>query len=186
MECKQYENFQSTEQRNAYITALMDQHHYTLSLHARTLCAGTKVEPKELMQVFFTKMLENADQVYLGYKVQGKGVGYLKRMLKNALIDLLRRQKKTDDRKQGYQPAGRRRQLTPEEIAVGRQLRAYTDEQLKAEGFTEVDRAIFSLYLDGHGQAEIAKAWGMNANTVYTKIHRMRNFLRKNLKRTLT
>ncbi len=186
MECKPYKFFQSIEERNQFIADLLQKHYDTLYLKARKLCRDQQVEPEELIQQLSAKMLEKADLVFEAYQVKENGVAYLQVMLKHLLIDEVRQEKKTANHKQRYAFSRQWRQLNPEELLIKRELEELPEKRLKANGFEEEDRAIFGEYFQGARQIEIAEDKDLNCNTVYTKVSRMRNFLKKDLKRTLT
>lgn len=169
--------FHNEKERNFFISELLENHRAALILQAHRLCRGDKVEAAEVFQEFTLKMLEKSDLVYKGYKA--KGVAYLSLMLKNTYLDMLRKKNRKSENEHQYGSFTRSRQKTPEDIFVEQETEKIINDALKSGNFNAEDREIYRMKLTGWKQSEIAEHKKMNDNTVYTKIHRMKNHLMK-------
>ena len=156
--------------RDQFVTYLHSRYHHNFLLFAHGICKRFGLDisyANDLVQEFYTAALVKHLTMKKGY--EKGGLAYLMGVMKNDILDLVRKQKSTK---------------RVEEIFC---LKAPKISHLKdlcfdmdAEGFKEALARILTLdncqimiyYIEGYSYKEIAQAIDMNENTVATRIRR--------------
>lgn len=163
------------------LAALDEQWGEELSGYARGLCGRFGVDDnlaKDFLQDFYLKVFARLPE--LGAMPLAKRLPFCKRVLRNLIIDNLRRSKRFTyygDYAEfcihhGLSMAVSNRLDAHEELA-SRDLREFLFAQLEPQ-----DRRIFEYYLEGYSYEEIAELLAMPKSTIGVKILRVRRKLR--------
>lgn len=153
--------------------ALVDAHAGIVPAVARAYC-WTPADRDDLVQ----DILAQAWRAFPGYDASRPFSTWLYRVALNVAISWLRRH------------APRRRVTVPLDVdlhdAAGVPLDAATAERVRAltaaiHELAPLDRALVLLYLDDHPHREIAAVLGITESNVATKLHRLKQRLRRRL-----
>lgn len=154
------------------VIEIWDEHYQTLYFYAGGLTNSTNISPDDLMQEVAVKMLKNCTKVVIGY--EQKGMGYLKMIVKNTFIDMLRKEKTARAaidiflEKQSLNLVD----LEDDNLESYRILIAGIETR-----FGKSSATIFAYYIQGYSYEEIGKMMSMSKNTVGTKIYRIKQWL---------
>jgi RNA polymerase sigma factor (sigma-70 family) len=153
------------------VLKIWDKHHATLDSMALGLTNNTNFSADDLLQELTFKMLKNCKTVVTGYRKSK--VGYLKTMLKNIFIDMLRKEKTA---RTAVDIFLQKRSSNPVELDEGVELYRILIAAIETR-FDESSATIFAYYIQGFSYEEIGQMMDMSKNTVGTKIYRIKQWL---------
>lgn len=163
-------------ERNTFVEMLFREHHEALYPRAVSMCKQYREDPSladDLIQSLYEKALTSYPCVRQGYELYG--LGYLNRMLFNALNDVKRKKKSTKRLEEIY-TLTISMVTSPYHLAAGFYFKRL--EKQLGNILPSVEAAIMSFYLQGYSYQEIGELVEMPKNTVGIKIHRAKKAIK--------
>ena len=156
------------------IVDILQKHYTTLLSLAHAKAAKKNISAEDIMQDLSFKMLQNCELVIRKYNEIG--FPYIRMILNNLFIDLVRRGKVDVRASRTYQiKAGVKNSTLPRQEP---HLKEIILEKVLTH-FDETSETIFDCYLDGYKYEEIAEMLKMPKSTIGTRIFRIKELLKE-------